>query len=38
MNTDESEVDAELFGDNFSGLSMIPHGIATEAPEIIDDN
>ena len=38
MNTDESEVDAELFGDNFSGLSMTPHGIVTETPGIIGGN
>ena len=38
MNAEELEVDADLFGDDFSGLSMIPHGIATEAPGIIGGN
>ena len=38
MNAKESDVDADLVGDNFSGLSMYPHGIATGAPGTIGDN
>ena len=38
MNTDESEVDAELLGDNFSALSIIPQGIVTGTPGTIGGN